>query len=336
MNRKHMVVANVQYKKPTLDEVKRQKGLLRYLTYRDGRTGHLKQKGGVERWHDLGLGRTLQEVAQRCEAYKGDHVLAFTLVLNPNPELIQMVPFEQRERFVCALTEQSLEQFFEARGIEGGVETSYVVHHRSSENPQSPGLPDPHTHVILPGTYFDEGQGERQNLFFSRNRRENHIELLHRTTEGVMVSLMDHYVGREWEQRFDALETIRKQQRAVVEAEPPHGFSVDEEGVEPPIWAGVRRTDEHTSAAGYYAPYLPDARQVNDGADPDEAYLAFRPLIAGLDHAVAQDMADRFRQHLAQHHTLQALEVFVRDVVKQHERALEDNTPPARELTLDL
>src|SRR5260221_8575480 len=111
MNRKQMVVANVRYKKPTPGDAKRQKGLLRYLTYRDGRTGHIKQSSGLERWHDLGLGRTLQELAQRCEAYKSEHVLAFTLVFNANPELIHMVPMEQREQFVCELTEKTLEQF---------------------------------------------------------------------------------------------------------------------------------------------------------------------------------------------------------------------------------
>jgi hypothetical protein len=346
MNHKQMVVANVQYKKPTLDDTKRQKGLLRYLTYRDGRTGHIKQQGGVERWHDLGLGRTLQEVAQRCEAYKSDHVLAFTLVFNANPELIHMVPVEQREAFICELTGQSLEKFFEARGIESGVEASYVLHHRNSENPQSPGLHDPHTHVILPGTYFDEGQGQRENLFFSRNRQENHIELLHRTTEGVMVNLMDRYVGLEWEQRFDALEAVREQQRGIMEAEPPHGFSVDEEGQEAPIWAGVRRTDENTSAAGYYARYLPNARQISDGADPDEAQVEFRPLISGLDHENAHGMVDIFKDYLAEYRTLQALEAFAQDVVKQHEMEIEDDEPefvereddlsPTRDWSLDL
>ncbi len=324
MNRKQMVVANVRYKKPTPGDAKRQKGLLRYLTYRDGRTEHIKQRGGVERWHDLGLGHTLQDVAQRCEAYKSDHVLAFTLVFNANPELMHMVPVEQREQFVCELTEQALEQFFEARGIESGVEASYVLHHRNSENPQSPGLHDPHTHIILPGTYFDEGQGQRENLFFSRNKRENHIELLHRTTEGVMVGLMDRYVGLEWEQRFDALETIRQEQQAVVETELPHGVSIGEEGQEAPIWAGVRRTDENTSAAGYYARYLPDARQVSDGTDPDEAQIEFRPLITGLDHENAQGMADILKDYLAEYRTLQALEAFTQDVVKQHEIESDD------------
>lgn len=346
MNRKQMVVANVQYKKPTLDDTKRQKGLLRYLTYRDGRTGHIKQRGGVERWHDLGLGRTLQDVAQRCEVYKSDHVLAFTLVFNANPELMHMVPVEQREQFVCELTEQSLEQFFEARGIDSGVEASYVLHHRNSEKPESPGLHDPHTQIILPGTYFDEGQGQRENLFFSRNKRENHIDLLHHTTERVMVSLMDRYVGLEWEQRFDALEVVREQQRAVVEAEPPHGVSVDEAEQEAPIWAGVRRTDENTSATGYYTRYLPDERRVSDGADPEEDRIEFRPLIMGLDHENAQGMADIFKDYLAEYRTLQALEAFTQDVIKQHEiesddhepewMELEDDAPPMRDVSLDL
>jgi hypothetical protein len=63
----------------------------------------------------------------------------------PTLQLIQMIPIEEREQFICELTKQSLEQFFEARGIESGVEASYVLHHRNSENPESPGLHDPHT-----------------------------------------------------------------------------------------------------------------------------------------------------------------------------------------------
>ena len=39
MNRRQLVVANVQYRKPTLEGSKQTKGLLRYYTYRDGRAG---------------------------------------------------------------------------------------------------------------------------------------------------------------------------------------------------------------------------------------------------------------------------------------------------------
>jgi len=45
MNGKQICVANVQYKKPTASDSKRNTGLLRYLTYRDGRYGHIHQEG---------------------------------------------------------------------------------------------------------------------------------------------------------------------------------------------------------------------------------------------------------------------------------------------------
>jgi hypothetical protein len=341
-----MVVANVKYKKPTFEDGKRQKGLLRYLTYRDGHDGHIRQAGGIERWHDLGLGRTLQEVAQRCEAYKGEHVLAWTLVFNSNPELMHMVAPEQRERFVCELTERALADFFETRGIEGGVEVSYVLHHRNSENPEAPGLHDPHTHLILPGTYFDEDTGQRENLFFSRRQHENHIELLHQVTEHTMVDLMDRYVGLEWERRFDALEAVRAQERSITENEPPHGVSLGEEGREYPVWAGVRRTDEQRSAVGYYALYEFDERQVEEGADPKKSRVKFRPLVADLTHAEAQALADFFKDYLSQGHTLQALQTAVENWLNQRERAdpppgpeidlPEEDFPPAPDLSLDL
>src|SRR5258706_408906 len=164
MNRKQMVVANVQYKKPTQDDTKRQKGLLRYLTYRDGRTGHIQQRGGGERWHDLGLGRTLHDVAQRCEAYKSDHVLAFTLVLNCTPQLMCMVSVRMK---------------------------------RGRKRLCGPGC----------------------------------------------AALTRIPVQRE-----------------------------------------------------YYARYLPDARRISDGVDPQEARIEFRPLITGLDHENAQGMADIFKR----------------------------------------
>jgi hypothetical protein len=341
-----MVVANVKYKKPTFEDSKRQKGLLRYLTYRDGRDGHIRQAGGVERWHDLGLGRALQEVAQRCEAYKGEHVLAWTLVFNPNPELMHLVAPEQREQFVCELTERALAEFFEERGIEGGVEASYVLHHRNSENPEAPGLHDPHAHLILPGTYFDEATGQRENLFFSRRQQENHIELLHQVTEDTMVDLMDRYVGLEWGRRFDALEAVRAQERSITENEPPHGVSLGEEGREYSVWAGVRRADDSHSAVGYYTLYEPDERQIEDDADPRKPRVEFRPLIADLSHAEAQALADFFKDYLSQGHTLQALMTSVEDWLNRRERVdplpepeigqPEDDYPLVPDLSLDL
>lgn len=302
MDSKQMCVANVKYKKPTADDAKRTKGLLRYLTYRDSRDGHIRQVGGRERWVDHGLGRTVGEIADTCEQYRSEHVLAFTLVMNPNPDLIALVPEKRRARFVRELTETTLDRFLEARGIEGGIEHSFVLHHRESEDPQAPGMHDPHTHIILPGTYFDEDLGERVPLFFSRNKQVNHIEMLHNVTEKTMREHMDRYAGPEWEQRYDRLAAIREQQRAVVEQE-PDGVFVDEHGQAWPVWGGVRRTTDDTSAAGIYRYF---------SSDEGEPRLEFRPLLLNIPHEIADEVSTLYAAHLRAHPdpTLEKLEAF--------------------------
>ena len=106
MDRRQMCVANVQYKKPTANESKRTKGLLRYLTYRESRDEAARYAAGRERWEDHGMGGSVAEIAQRCEALQSKHVLLFSLVYNVNPDLIAMVAPERREQFVCELTVQ--------------------------------------------------------------------------------------------------------------------------------------------------------------------------------------------------------------------------------------
>lgn len=300
MNAKQMCIANVQYKKPTADDAKRSKGLLRYLTYRDGRYGHIQQEAGMERWVDHGLGSSVKDIAARCDALKSQHVLAFTLVFNANPDLMAMVPVAQREAFVKELTETSLEHFFESRGIEGGVEMSYVLHHRESEDKQAPGLHDPHTHVILPGTYFNEDAGEREALYFSRNKQVNHIELLHRSTEQTLRDLMDREVGLDWELRYDALELAREGQRAIAETA-PHGKLADEHGRQWEAWIGERRTDEGQTAVGYYRhfPHYPKTEQTT--LKPAELDLEFRPLAMGLPHEQAATLAAWTAQSMKDH-----------------------------------
>lgn len=222
------------------------------------------------------MGGSVAEIIQRCEALRSDHVLLFSLVYNVNPDLMAMVAPEQRERFVHELTVQTTEAFFAERGIDTGVEWSYVLHHRQTDDPQSPGRHDPHTHVVLPGTYYDDGLGERVPLYFSRNKSVDHIAMLHALTEQQMAAQMERYVGLDWEQRYDDLEAARAGQLAITE-QPAHGaFETDDRVFG--YWVGARRTDELTSAAGYY-------RTVED----DE--VEFRPLIAGLKHNEAELLA---------------------------------------------
>jgi hypothetical protein len=296
MNRRQMVVANVQYRKPTLEGSKQTKGLLRYYTYRDGRTGQVIQKPGLERWVDHGLGQTMTDIAASCERLKGEHVLAFTMVINPNPELVQMMPVASRAQFVRDLTQTTLDSFFEARGIDTGIESSYVLHHRNSENRQSPGLHNPHTHVLLPGTYFDEGKGERVPLYFSRNRKVDHIDMLHRSAEASMAELLEQYVGRDWEQRMDALEAVRAQQRAIVQTA-PHLSIADEQGIPWDTWIGVRRTTAQHAAVGYYRYYPKDEESAEPTLSEDAVKLEFRPLIRGLEHHHADLLASIAAQH---------------------------------------
>jgi len=272
MDRRQMCIANVQYKKPTANEAKRTQGLLRYLTYRESRDESVRHPVGRGRWEDHGMGGSVAEIAEHCEALQSKHVLLFSLVYNVNPDLMAMVPSDRREQFVRELTVSTTEAFFEERGIDSGVEWSYVLHHRPTDDPQSPGRHDPHTHVVVPGTYYDDGLGERVPLYFSKNKTVDHIDMLHNLTERQVAAQMDRYVGQDWEQRYDLLAAMRDVEREVITDEPHGEFIEDELAI--PFCCGTRRTDERTSAAGYYRP-----------VENDE--VEFRPLVRGLGHEEA-------------------------------------------------
>jgi hypothetical protein len=327
MNRKQMCIANVRYKKPAANAAKSAKGLLRYLTYRESRNEAARFAAGKMRWEDHGMGSSVADIIQRCEALQSDHVLLFSLVYNVNPDLIAMVAPELREQFVRELTVGTTEAFFEARGIDTGVEWSYVLHHRQTDDPQSSGRHDPHTHVVLPGTYYDDGLGERVPLYFSRNKSVDHIALLHDLTEQQVADQMERYVGPDWEQRYDDLETTRNTQMAITK-QPAHGtFAEDDVAFD--FWIGTRRTDEGKSAAGYY-------RTVEDG-------VAFRPLVRGLQHDDAELLAqltstemggdfERLRQLAGQINQMNAAQ---REAFFAELRRL-DFSPPSREPDLEI
>ena len=289
MDRKQMCVANVQYKKPSADGTKQSKNLLRYLTYRESRDEAARYSAGKDRWHDHGMGGSVADIAARCDDLKSEHVLAFSLVTNPNPDLVAMVAPEDREAFVWELTEGVIEDFFDRRGLDTGVEWAGVLHHRLTDDLESPGLHNPHVHVVLPGTVYSEEHGGRVPLFFSRNRKVDHIEMLHRATEDQMVALMDRYVGPEWEDRYDQLADIREQQIAITDEE-PHGWTTDEDGIEWPVWCGLRRTSEATTSLGFYQPY---PTPTDD--DEEAITVQFRPLLNGLTHEEAEQLAQLLR-----------------------------------------
>lgn len=107
------------------------KAILRYVQYRDDRDSHIPQEHGLERWIDHGLGGNFQTIASSCEAFKSEHVQAFTLVINPNPDLVAFISETNREAFVRELTEKTIESFFSERGIDT-PEWSYALHRRET------------------------------------------------------------------------------------------------------------------------------------------------------------------------------------------------------------
>lgn len=264
---------------------------MRYLTYRESRDEKARQVSGKERWTDRGMGGSVAEIIRQCDHLQSDHVLLFSLVINPNPDLVAMIPHEERERFVCDLTEKVIDAFFEERGIDTGIEMSYVTHHRLSEDLQNPGLHNPHTHAVLPGTVYDEEAGNRVPLYISRNQQVNHIEMLHRVTEQQAAELLDQYIGLDWEQRMDGILVIREGQRQVTRDQPDAVIRESDEqrwGV----WCGVRRETEQTTAFGYYR----EVPAPTDG-DPNASRIEFRPLISNLDHEQAEQQMNRFHRN---------------------------------------
>lgn len=314
-----MCVSNLRYKQPSTDEGKRMKQLLGYLTYRDSRDKGVKLVAGQERWVDHGMGGSVGEIAQRCDDLRSQHVLTFSLVVNPNPQLIAMIPHEQREQFVRELTERTVDGFFEARGLDTGCEYSYVLHHRESDDLQAPGLHNPHTHVVLPGTVWSEEHGERINLYFSQSRKVDHIEMLHDVTERHMADMLDRSVGLDWEQRYDALENLREEQQQITEAE-PHGYHIGQEDEAIPFWGGVRQVDEERCAVGYYMPF-----ESEDG----EVSIQFRPVAVGLDRGYAERLsavvAERLHQYPDDH--LRLYEETIRILLEEGHQDIEPPQP---------
>ena len=249
MDRKQSIVANVRYQTPKGKGASKLKSLLRYFQYRDDRDGHIPQAQGLERWVNHGLGSNFQAVAATCDALKSEHVQAFTFVINPNPDLIQFVPEERREVFVKCLTEATIETFFEERGIDG-IQYSYAYHRRETTDENNAGRDNPHTHVVLPGTYDSWQDGTRLPLYMNRNKRENHIELLHQVAQQQIDLLLQREIGWDWEVRYDALLAERERLITIaltnrvepVEALPELGFNpdsdVDEIESRRPTWSG--------------------------------------------------------------------------------------------------
>jgi hypothetical protein len=168
---------------------------LKYVQYRDDRNRHIKQGELVERWQDHGLGNNYRTILNHCAELSSKHVLAWTWVISPAPDLMALVPEALRRELVIDLTERVVESYYAARGLDI-PEYSFVLHDRltSEQDDGSPGMQQLHTHVFMPGTTPTlEG---RQAVY--NNKDKGHDKLFHQVAAEHFEAALDVAVGPEW------------------------------------------------------------------------------------------------------------------------------------------
>ncbi len=104
-------------------------GRLKYLQYRDDRNVHIKQRDLRDRWQDHGLGKSYRSILRSCERLRSPHVLAWSWVVSPAPDLMALVPEILRRDLLVDLTERIVEAYYTARGADI-PEYALVVHDR--------------------------------------------------------------------------------------------------------------------------------------------------------------------------------------------------------------
>ncbi len=165
---------------------------LKYFQFRDTKNNHLAQSPEYERWHDHGLGVHYGEIFGNCNDLQSKHVLAWTWVISPAPDLMALVPDELRRDLVCDLTERIVHDYYTERGFDL-PEFSYVLHSRLAEAPEGEEpLEQLHTHVILPGTA--PSIAERLPVY----NNKGHDALFRDISTRHFSAALDEVFGPEW------------------------------------------------------------------------------------------------------------------------------------------
>lgn len=180
---------------------------LKYFQYRDNRTDHLLQTD-EERWRDFGMGTHYREIFEQCDQLKSKHVLAWTWVVSPAPDLMALVPESKRPQLVCDLTERVVEDYYLERGFDI-PEYSYVLHDRLTDSEEGD-LPMQHlhTHVVLPGTA--PSLAEREPVY--NNKERGHDVLFRDVASRHFEAMLDDVVGLEWRLQREELEQEQSQE----------------------------------------------------------------------------------------------------------------------------
>jgi hypothetical protein len=169
------------------------KATLKYLQYRDKKNNHLAQNRAYERWQDRGMGLSYGEIFRNCDALHSKHVLAWTWVISPAPDLLELVPPDQRRDLLCELTERVVEDYYTDRGFDL-PEYSYLMH--SAKTKPKDGEPPQehlHTHIILPGT----APASADRLPVYNNATKGHDRLFREIASQYFADLLDAR-GVDW------------------------------------------------------------------------------------------------------------------------------------------
>lgn len=169
------IISNMAY----IKHPKEMLGKLRYFQYRDDKHDHIHHRRGQmrpRRWVDCGLGDSYRTIFDACQTHQSEHVFAWTWVVSPDPAVMALVPEHQRRMLLERLTENLVEEYYEARD-ENMPSYSYVIHDRDA----STGQQQLHTHVVLLGT-VQALSGDRP---FYNNRKDGHIDLFNQLSEAV-------------------------------------------------------------------------------------------------------------------------------------------------------
>jgi len=190
---KAIIVPDLKYKSPKRrGRGSGSKGLrngLKYFQYREDHNTKTSPEKLRDRWQDRGLGAHYREIDANCNRLKSQHVLAWTWVISPAPDLMALVPEDQRRALVMDVTERIVEAYYDARGFQIPL-YSYVLHDRRTKE----GEQQLHTHVILPGLAPTVGGWEPMYI----NKRQGHDELFNDVAREEFEQALDRTVGPEW------------------------------------------------------------------------------------------------------------------------------------------
>jgi len=169
------------------------KATLKYLQYRDKKNNHLAQNHAYERWQDRGMGVSYGEIFKNCDALQSKHVLAWTWVISPAPDLMELVPRDQRRELLYELTERVVEDYYTERGFDV-PEYSFLMHSAKTKGKDGePPQEHLHTHVILPGT----APSTADRLPVYNNTTKGHDRLFREIAAAHFADMLDER-GIDW------------------------------------------------------------------------------------------------------------------------------------------